>query len=292
MRKGIKYAIIFCIIISILVVGLVGCKNTTYKYDNAKKYHVGNGTYDAAQVKAINVAWDDGTVDIVCKDDASNVSVSEENNITDQDWVLHQYVDDKGTLWVKPFASKIDTDKKPTFEVKKLTITMPKILLTSAYVENHGETTIVDGIVVKELETYNTGTSTTVKNARVTEKTKMVAQGITGGCYLSGEISGEITINSALEASLSTTVSPSSINISTKRYARVYLPAELDGYTAVVTSASKFVSDWETSDGSQSEEGTITKIAGNGRVQMNIKCSTEPIGNRNDIWIKKLILDV
>ena len=120
----------------------------------------------------------------------------------------------------------------------------------------------------------------------------MVAQGITGGCYLSGEISGEVTINSALEASLSTTASPSSINISTKRYARVYLPADLDGYTAVVTSASKFVSDWETSDGSQSEEGTITKIAGNGRVQMNIKCSTEPIGNRNDIWIKKLILDV
>ena len=287
MRKGIIYAIIFVIIASILVLGLVGCKNTTYKYDNAKKYHVGTGTYDASQVKAINVAWDDGTIDIICQDGVGTVTISEENSETDTDWVLHQYVDEKGTLWVKPFASKINTKNKPTFTVKKLTITMPKIALTSAYVENHGFTTTVDGIVVNELETYNTGYGTTVKNAQVTSKSKMVSQGLTGGCYLSGAIQGEVVINSALEASLSTTSIPSSIDITTKRYAHVYLPEDLSGYTAVVSTASTFASDWTTEDVSVStEDATTTKRAGNGSLQMRISCGKEPVGNTNRIWIK------
>ncbi len=290
MKKGITYAIIFCIIVSILVVGLVGCKNTTYKYDNAKKYHVGAGTYDASQVKAINVAWDDGTVDIVCKDEYSQVSVTEENSETAEDWVLHQYVDDKGTLWVKPFASKIDTDKKPAFTAKKLTITMPKIVLESAYIENHGSDTTVDGIVVKELETYNTGYKTTVNNASVASKSKMVSQGFTGGCYLSGAIQGEVVITSALEASLATTTVPASVNITTKRYAHVYLPEDLSGFTAVVNTASTFSSDWETEDVSVStEDATTAKLAGSGALQMTVKCGKEPVGNKNQVWIKKYI---
>ena len=289
MKKAIKYIVVFSIILSVLFFALGGCKNTTYKYPNAKKYHEGAGSYSADIVKAVNVAWDEGVVNVICSNDVTMVNVSEENNITDTDYILHQYVDEDGTLWVKPYASKIKEDNIPQFEKKILTITMPKKMLESAYFENHGYTINVDGLQTKNLETYNTGTGTVVTNAVVTASAKMTAQGLSGNCSLSGEIAGEVNITTPLESSLISSVVPSKITITSKRYIHVTLPETLPGFTAVVSKASNFTSFMEANKTSESEEdATATYVAGNGSLQMVLKCSKEPIGDRNNIAIIKI----
>ena len=114
MKKTLSIILIVLVVVTAALC-LFGCKNTTYKYPDAKKYHVGPGVYDVSSVNALNVAWDEGALNVICSDEYSSVSVSEENNVTDERFVLHQYLDSDGTLWVKPFASKIKSEDIPSF---------------------------------------------------------------------------------------------------------------------------------------------------------------------------------
>ena len=290
MKKLVSIILIIGLIASLALFGLIACKNTTYNYKDAKKYHVGAGTYASSEVKAINVAWAKGEIHITCSDEYTEVSVSEENTVTDEKYVLHQYVDKKGTLWVKPYASKIDEDNIPEFEKKILTITMPKIMLDSAYIEGHGYDSHVSGINTKELETYMTGYTTYVTGAVVTQKLDMKATGITGGNTLSGAINAEVKISSASEAHFTTSATPTSIDISAKRALSIVLPDTITGYSATITKATNFTSDWETTDISEdTEAGTITKKAGDGSLTIVAKCSTSSIGSVNNTSIRKYV---
>ena len=273
MKKTLSIILIVLIICTISI-ALIGCRNTTYKYDNAKKYHVGGGTYAASDVTSINVAWAKGSAYIICSEDQTSVEVSEENNISDEKWVIHQYVDEKGTLWVKPYASKIKTDEIPEYEKKILTIKLPKKVYNEAYFENHGELLSIDGLECNSLETYNTGTSTKVTNAKVNTKTVMTSQGITGSVSINGAIGGEISMTSADEAYLYTSVTPTSIKMNGQKYVKAYIPEDIEGFTAAVSTVSKLECDNTVFDIAKIGEadGTTTYAYKTGKVTMELTC--------------------
>ena len=276
MKKTLRVLVVCILLVTLLLVVLVGCRNNTANYKNAKKYKVGGATYDAGSITAIDVAWTKGAVNIIFSDEYTNVTISEENSLADNEkYTIHQYVDKKGTLWVRPYAADVDTDNLPTFEKKILTITAPKVSLKSAIVENHNGTLTIDGIQTSYLETYNLTATTDVKNAKIVDL-KMSSQGVGAGlCRAQGAISGDITIGASYSAYVYTSVIPKSINMSAKRTASVYIPDATPGFMAKVTPASKLSSTWEYQDAGVDQETSMNQIKyGNMSLQMKIACAT------------------
>ena len=138
MKRLVSILLIVGLITTLAIVGLVACKDTRTGYPDGEKYTAGNGEYSASGVYKLNVAWTAGSATVTFTDEVSNIQITEENNLTETDYLLHHYLDTEGTLWVKPLASTVDEDNMPQFTTKILTITMPEITLTSLYVENHG----------------------------------------------------------------------------------------------------------------------------------------------------------
>ena len=275
MKKKILVAIIAIALVSVLVFGLVACRNNTANYKNAKKYKIGGATYAADSVKAIDVAWTKGSVNIIFSDEYTSVTVSEENSLDDDNYKLHQYVDKKGTLWVRPYDANVDVDNLPTFEKKILTITLPKITLESAIVENHNGLTTIDGIKTNYLETYNLTATTDVKNATI-NNLKMSSQGVGAGtCKAQGAISGEITISASYSAYVYTSVIPKSISMSSKRTACVYLPDSTPGFIAKITGTTNLQSAWDVVDAGVDPETSLKQVKfGDNSLQMKLACAS------------------
>ena len=274
MKKVITSIVCVVLIAALLLTVLVACKNTTAGYDHPERYSVGAGYYSAGAVKSINVAWTKGEVHIYCSDEYTQVSVTEENSMEGDDYALHQYVESDGTLWVKPYAATIDSDNPPSYEKKILTITMPKISLTSVYVENHGADTLIDGITSVLFKTYNTGWDTKVSNATITGETNMSCQGVTGNCSLRGNVSGEVSISAPHSVTLCTLVSPTKVTLSGKGTVYCGLPEAIDGFTADVTTRSQLTSsDYDISKVSDNTDEGLTRYAyKTGSVQLTLKC--------------------
>ena len=274
MKKIIGISICVILIISMLLVVLIACKNTTSGYDHPERYSIGAGTYDASAVKAINVAWTKGEVHIYCSDEYTQVNVSEENSMEGETYALHQYVESDGTLWVKPYAATVDSDEPPSYDKKILTITMPKISLSSANVENHGKDTYITGIIAAELSTYNTGWDTIANGITVTNKLTMTCQGITGNCAARGNISGEVSISAPHNVTLCTLDNPTKATLSGKGTVYVGLSETINGFTADVTTKSKITcTDYDISKVNDNTEEGLTRYAyGTGSTQLILKC--------------------
>ena len=293
MKKTLSLILIL-VIIAGLVLCLFACRNTTYNYKDYKKYKVASSIeYSKDDVKSIDIAWAKGVVNVTCVD-GSNIKISEENSLTDETWMLHYYLDKKGKLWIKPYASKIDKDNIPAFEKKILTVTLPKKMFDVLSFENHNAEMTIDGIQCRELHTYN-NYSTRVTNAVVTESAGMSCSGLSGICSLNGAIGGDISISASDSVSLYTTTTPNSVTMSGQGHVTVYLPENIEGFKASVTTVSQM--DCPAfdihKDSENADEGKTTYVYGTGKVQMNLSCKDyKPLLSKtvtNKISIYKIV---
>ncbi len=273
MKKTLSIVLIV-LIVAVAAIALVSCKDTTTNYPHAERYSVGGATYSPSQVTGLDIAWDEGTIILTASTEYTSVTVSEENTVEGDAYALHQYVDSDGILWVKPYAADVDTENLPQFEKKILTVTMPKYMLEKVTLENHGVDYTVDGIMTKELTTYNTGYATRINNAVVLNKVNMKCQGITGDLSINGQIGGEITMDANGSITLNTAVVPTKINLSGKKAVTVYVPESIGGFTADITTISKVVcTDFDiAASESSTEAGTTRYVYGAGTVPMTLKC--------------------
>ncbi len=286
MKKIISVTLIIGIIACLAVFGLVACKDTSTNYPNGDKYTVGGGSYDASAVQSLNVAWAKGQATITFSDEYSQITVSEENSVTDTQYVIHRWLDSEGTLWVKAFAAEITDDgESQTFEKKILTITLPKMTLKELYVENHGYHIAVTGASAETIKTYNTGTSTSVSSSSAKDLS-MESHGITGSLSYAGSVTGEVKMSSVQKCSLQTATMPTSITMSGKETVSAYIPTNT-GFTADVSSSSTTTIDFAPLvDGTSEDASRKVYTYGNGSVAIRMTCQEAIIGDQNVIKIK------
>ncbi|MCR4874786.1 MAG: hypothetical protein K5923_03475 [Clostridia bacterium] len=286
MKRLVSILLIVGIITTLALVGLVACKDTRTGYPDGDKYTAGAGTYSAANVSKLNVAWTAGTANVTFTDEVTDIQITEENNFTDEAYLLHHYLDPQGTLWVKPLAASVGDDEIPTFTTKILTIKFPKKALEEVYVENHGAKTYIDGVNASKLETYNSGYDTAVTNANVGElKTK--GDG-TGDTRVSGRVTGKVNMSSGQELSLYTSAMPTEITMTGKISATLTIPETDGGFKATITKSSPFTCGFEPIVESAAEEETkIVKTYKGGAVAINITCNQGIIRQTNNIKILK-----
>ena len=288
MKRLVSILLIVGIITTLALVGLVACKDTRTGYPDGEKYTAGPGTYSVTGVSKLNVAWTAGEAKVLFTDEVSDIQITEENNLTEEAYVLHHYLDPKGTLWVKPLASTVDEESIPSFTTKILTIKLPKIALQEVYVENHGAVTTIDSVNTPYLELYNSGYNTNVTNAIVGEL-KAKGDG-TGDMNISGSVSGKVNIDAGYRAILSTSTMPTEIKMSGKIKTSLTIPETDGGFTATVTNGAPFTCGFSPIQESGGEEGApCVKTYKSGAVSISMTCSEALFIKEKNIYINKYV---
>lgn len=272
MKRLVSVTLIIGIIACLALVGLVACKDTRTGYENGDKYTAGAGEYAATGVKKINVAWTAGTANVTFDSEATKITVYEENSSSETQYLLHRWLDGKGTLWIKPVASTVPDDSIPSFATKTLYLTLPKITLDEVYVENHGAEIKIIGANTTKLITYNTGYGTTITETTAGE-IDLKTSGITGEISMNGSVTGKAKISAAMGAYLYTSTMPTEITMSGKGRVSCYIPETCPGFNVTVSQATTFTYDFTLPEPTTAEESK-TYTYGNGSVPIKLTCAT------------------
>ena len=274
MKRLVSILLIVGIITTLALVGLVACKDTRTGYPDGEKYTAGAGTYSVTGVSKLNVAWTAGEANVTFSNEVSQITITEENNLTEEAYVVHHYLDPNGTLWVKPLAASVADDSIPTFTTKILTITLPKIVLQEVYVENHGAVINLVGADAQKIETYNTGYGTSIRESKTVEL-KATSQGVTGDVSFNGTVTGSAKISAAMQAFLTTTTMPTDITMSGKGKVSCTIPQEVPGFTVTYSKPTTFNSNFTPiSEAQENEEGNYYRTYGTGAITIKLTCST------------------
>lgn len=127
------FAVIAIVVLSCCLFMACNVSTTTqHPYENADKYLIGSQTYEVAELSALNIDWTVGKVVLVQDENATNVTVVEENNLDDKKKV-HSYLHD-GVLEIKFWQSGLkdvvdEKDKRLTVTYKS--VQQLSIILTS-----------------------------------------------------------------------------------------------------------------------------------------------------------------
>ena len=274
MKKLVSILLIVGIIATLALVGLVACKDTRTGYPDGDKYTAGAGTYSTHGVSKLNVAWTGGAANVTFTDEVTEIQISEENNLTEEAYVLHHYLDPQGTLWVKPLAASVADDSIPSFTTKILTIKLPKVALQEVYVENHGADINLTGANTQKLTTYNTGYGTAIRECQTVELSA-TSQGITGDVSFNGSATGSVKISAAMQAFFTTSTMPTDITMSGKGKVSCHLPQDAAGFTVTYTKITTFKTNFEgISEAAENTEGNYYRTYGNTTVPIKLTCST------------------
>ncbi len=287
MKKRIGLLCIIVVVCVALTMSFVGCRNTTVRYENADKYSVGEGTYSAALVKSINVAWDKGEILVVASTEYNVVKVFEENSETDARLSLHRYLDSEGTLWVKPVAADVEDEEFPSeWTTKKVTVQMPKTLaLKSLYCEDQSYNITIRGVKTAELTTYNMTKDTSISDVEVSGKADIKVDGLSGDALVSGTFMGETKISSDYKVSFTSSRLPSSLEATGKAKVTVSLP-ESSAFKLTVSAASELKGTLKQNlveDTTAAIEGKKVYKYNNGTTNVNLSCSKRALFDNNNI---------
>ncbi len=273
MKRLVSILLIVGIITTLALVGLVACKDTRTGYPDGDKYTAGPGTYSANNVSKLNVAWTGGTANVTFTDEVTDIQIAEENNFTDEAYLLHHYLDPQGTLWIKPLAASVGDDQIPTFSTKILTVKLPIKALEEVYVENHGADINLVGANAQKLSTYNTGHGTRITESRAVEL-NATSQGLTGDVSFNGAVTGTVKISAAMQAFLTTTTMPTEITMSGKGIVSCNLPKEAPGFKVTYNKVTKFSSNIEGMSEAVEEEDSYYRTYGTAATQIKLSCAT------------------
>ncbi len=84
---------LFVLVLTALCLTLCACGFTAGgAYPNADKYAVGNFTYDAASVEAVDISWISGCVELV-ESDGATLNVSEKQDGLTDDQLMRWWLD-------------------------------------------------------------------------------------------------------------------------------------------------------------------------------------------------------
>ena len=120
-----KFWIVVTVLLAVgLCLALIGCDSYTKqdKYDNADAYHTGTQVYEGELVE-LNVDWILGQVNLVEDENATNITVVEENELSSRQKVHSLF--ENGVLNVKFWESGYRA--KTEGKYKKVTITYPSV---------------------------------------------------------------------------------------------------------------------------------------------------------------------
>lgn len=117
-----------------LLMTMTGCASSNFSqgtsggvsggvYANADNYNIGDFTYDASQVTALNIYWLSGSVELV-QSDGATLTVSETHDGLDQDHQLRWLLED-GVLTIQFWRSNFSSLQDLT-GLKQLTVELPR----------------------------------------------------------------------------------------------------------------------------------------------------------------------
>lgn len=208
-----------------------------WHYKDADKYEAGNKEFTSySNIKSLEIDWDEGQVTILGSSEASSITVYETPNRFSEDrYLVHTYLDNKGKLNVKPGQSGIfsleDTD--PDFKGFKteLTITVPlDFKFESIRCSTYSTTYVLENLKADKIKTTNTNGGNRFNN--------ITADFIEADTWTSSIEVNAVSVRAFVSRStygsqsLSFTSVPKTISSTATRSGnvRVYLP-ENDGFT-------------------------------------------------------------
>ena len=200
-------------------------------YDNADKYLVGSQEYEGELTK-LDVSWIVGEVNLVLDENATKVSVVENNNL-DPERKVHTYFTN-GTLYVKFWKSGLKTELNSVFE-KKVTITYPSV--TNLHVSVTSGKISSTKVVAKDVSFNLTSGNVTVDNL---ECDNFLQTGTSGTVYIKN-----IKAKTYYETFTSGVTDLSFLNVEDVKIkatsGQIYLALPEDGGKVAVKNTSGFV---------------------------------------------------